>query len=107
MFAVFGFMAAGIIAGWLLRRRRVTWIGRVTMVLVWILLFLLGLEAGGDRNIMESLPTLGLEAVLVAVFSVAGSCLMAWLLWKWTEGGRRAKSGGDTCADTDAEVRDR
>lgn len=85
MFAVFGFMVAGVIAGWLLRRYRLKWMGKVTMVLIWVLLFLLGLEVGGDRSIVESLPTLGVEAVLIAVVSVLGSCLLALLLWRWVK----------------------
>lgn len=96
MFAVFGFMAAGVISGWLLRRYRLKWMGKVTMVLIWILLFLLGLEVGGDRSIVESLPTLGVEAVIIAVVSVLGSCLLALLLWRWVrrDEGNKEKSEG-------------
>ena len=67
MFAVFGFLAGGLIAGWFLRRRRFAWTGRLSVFLIWLLLFLLGLEAGGNRMVMQSLPSLGLEALGVAV----------------------------------------
>ena len=63
MFAVFGFLAGGLIAGWCLRRRRFAWTGRLSVFLIWLLLFLLGLEAGGNRMVMQSLPSLGLEAL--------------------------------------------
>lgn len=82
MLMVFGFLLAGVLAGYLLRRFRVKWIGKVTMVLIWILLLLLGVEVGSNRQLIESLPTLGLEAAAVAVVSLVGSCLMAMLLWK-------------------------
>ncbi len=82
MLIVFGFLLAGVLAGYLLRRFRVKWIGKVTMVLIWILLLLLGVEVGSNRQLIESLPTLGLEAAAVAVVSLVGSCLMAMLLWK-------------------------
>ena len=81
MFAVFGFLAGGLIAGWCLRRRRFAWTGRLSVFLIWLLLFLLGLEAGGNRMVMQSLPSLGLEALGVAVACAAGSCVMALLLW--------------------------
>ena len=81
MFAVFGFLAGGLIAGWCLRRRRFAWTGRLSVFLIWLLLFLLGLEAGGNRMVMQSLPSLGLEALGVAVVCAAGSCVMALLLW--------------------------
>ena len=81
MFAVFGFLAGGLIAGWCLRCRRFAWTGRLSVFLIWLLLFLLGLEAGGNRMVMQSLPSLGLEALGVAVVCAAGSCVMALLLW--------------------------
>ena len=81
MFVVFGFLAGGLIAGWFLRRRRFAWTGRLSVFLIWLLLFLLGLEAGGNRMVMQSLPSLGLEALGVAVACAVGSCVMALLLW--------------------------
>ena len=81
MFAVFGFLAVGLLVGWFLRRRRFAWTGRLSVFLIWLLLFLLGLEAGGNRMVMQSLPSLGLEALGVAVACAAGSCVMALLLW--------------------------
>ena len=76
MFVVFGFMAAGVLTGWLLRRHRAGWTGKVTMALL-----ILGVEVGSDRRIVESLPTLGVEAAVIAVVSLLGSCLAALLLW--------------------------
>ena len=92
MFKVFAVLVAGVLAGYLMRRIRVRWMGKVTMVLIWILLLLLGIEVGGDRRIMESLPTLGLEAAVIAVVTALGSCLMAWLLWRMTARKRDGKS---------------
>lgn len=93
MLIVFGFLLAGVLAGYLLRRFRVKWIGKVTMVLIWILLLLLGVEVGSNRQLIESLPTLGLEAAAVAVVSLVGSCLMAMLLWKWISRSEGRKEG--------------
>ena len=79
MFTVILFLFAGIAAGRLLRNRDCGW---VSTILIWSLLFLLGVEVGGNRTIISSLPSLGLDALLIAVLSLAGSCLFAWLLWR-------------------------
>ena len=45
MFKIILIMASGILAGWLLRRRNLRLLGRIISVLIWLLLFLLGVEA--------------------------------------------------------------
>ena len=94
MFAVFGFLAGGLIAGWCLRCRRFAWTGRLSVFLIWLLLFLLGLEAGGNRMVMQSLPSLGLEALGVAVVCAAGSCAAVWLLWMLIRSGSGKSTAG-------------
>ena len=44
-------------------------------------LFLLGVEVGGNRQIIEGLATLGLEAFSITIAAVIGSCMAAWALW--------------------------
>jgi len=45
------------------------------------LLFLLGIEVGGNRRIVEGLATLGVEAFVITLACVLGSCILAWGLW--------------------------
>ena len=47
----------------------------------WILLFLLGVEVGGNRQIIEGLATIGLEAFVITLAAILGSCICAWALW--------------------------
>ena len=47
------------------------------------LLFLLGLEVGNNRQIIEGLATLGIEALIITLACLTGSCLLAWGLWRW------------------------
>ncbi|MDY6292507.1 MAG: LysO family transporter [Bacteroidales bacterium] len=75
-------MAAGIVAGWLLRRHQFKWINALLMVLVWALLFFLGVEVGENDNVLNSLNKLGLEALLLSIAGTAGSIALAWALWK-------------------------
>ena len=49
---------------------------------------MLGAEVGGNEQIIAALPTLGVEALLLAVCSVLGCCVLAWALWKSVKGDR-------------------
>lgn len=82
MLIMMGIMSGALFLG-VICRRRLPWIGKVTTALVWLLLFLLGLEVGGNRQIVEALPTLGVDALVIAVFATLGSISAAGLLWRW------------------------
>ena len=84
-------MAAGIAAGWLLRRRTFKWLDTLLTVLVWALLFFLGVEAGSNPSVIAGLKELGAEALLLGIAGIAGSIVAAWALWRVIKG----KEGGD------------
>lgn len=84
-------MAAGIGAGYLLRRRPLRHLGKVISLLIWILLFLLGVEVGGDERIVKGIASLGLEAVVITFAGVCGCGVLALILWKLVKG----KKGGE------------
>ena len=85
-------MFCGMGVGWLLRGRLSTAVQRLIMVLIWLLLFLLGVEAGSNPRIVGSITTLGLEALLLAVAGIAGSAVLAWALWRWSKGRKNVES---------------
>ena len=74
-------MLCGILIGYLARKRELSGIGRLITSLIWMLLFLLGIEVGSNKQIIESLGTLGLEALAITFAAIAGSCVAAWALW--------------------------
>ena len=82
MFIVVIFIFAGIALGRLLRGRQTAWLSRLLTVLIWLLLFLLGLEVGSNRQLIASLPTLGAEAAVIALMATPGSCIAAYALWR-------------------------
>ena len=95
MFIVILFIFWGIAAGYVLRKRFSgacdtvqTLQGRLITYLIWLLLFLLGVEVGGNEQIIKALPTLGVEALLLSAATVVGCCSLALGLWKMT-GGKR------------------
>ena len=75
-------MFSGIAFGYLMRRHRFTHISKIIISFIWILLFVLGVEVGGDPKVMNSLHTLGIEAIFIAGVSILGSAVAAMLLWK-------------------------
>ena len=85
MLIVAAIMFAGMLAGYLLRgQKKILRINaRLTMWVIYLLLFFLGLAIGGDDYIMHQLPELGLMALLISVVAVGGSILTAWLLWRF------------------------
>lgn len=58
------------------------WQGRIVTWLIWLLLFLLGIEVGSNEMIVRSLPTLGVEALLLSTAATLGCCVLAWALWR-------------------------
>lgn len=81
MFIIIGIMLTGMLAGYLLRSKRLSWIHRIITFLIWVLLFLLGIDVGGNEAIIRGLHTLGLEALIITLAAVVGSTLAAWGLW--------------------------
>lgn len=92
MFIVIVFILSGILCGYSLRKRKTEWLSQALTLLVWVLLFLMGIEVGSDEHIMQSLPTLGVEALVVAALATIGSCTGAWMLWRYvSRRGRTAR----------------
>ena len=93
MFIVILFIFLGILSGVLCRKlstgARISltdvaarWQGRIVTWLIWLLLFLLGIEVGSNEMIVRSLPTLGVEALLLSSTATLGCCVLAWILWR-------------------------
>lgn len=84
MFVVVTIMLLGIGAGWLLRNRGIApAVGRLVMAAIFLLLFLLGVSVGTNRQIMDNLSTLGVEALLIGGAATLGSVLCAWGVWRF------------------------
>lgn len=74
-------MFAGIAFGYLLRSKKIRFIHWVVTTLIWLLLFLLGLEVGVNEIVVRQFGTLGFEAFLLASAGTLGSVVFAWVLW--------------------------
>ena len=80
MFTIIGLMLTGMLLGFLLRKQKLSGIHKVITVLIWLLLFLLGIDVGGNQKIINGLHTIGLEAIVITLAAVLGSLAAAWAL---------------------------
>ncbi|MFZ4726013.1 MAG: LysO family transporter [Paludibacter sp.] len=81
MFIVISCMIAGIVIGYFFRHKKPMFIHRLIITLIWVLLFLLGLEIGVNERIISQFAKLGFDAFLLAIAGTFGSVLTAWILW--------------------------
>ena len=82
MLVIFAVIIGGIITGRLLSSWRLVFVSRMITVIIWLLLFLLGLEVGSDPTVVGGMATLGRTAFVIFACSVAGRICMSWLLWR-------------------------
>lgn len=82
MFIIIGLMLTGMLLGYLFRSRNLRKIHQLITLLIWALLFILGVEVGSNEQIIKGLHTIGLEAVVLTLGGTMGSVLAAWALWR-------------------------
>ena len=99
MLVIFAVIIGGIATGRLLIGRRLAFVPRLITVIVWALVFRLGVEVGSDAAVVGSLATLGGAALAIFALSVAGSIFAAWLLWRRIRGRAVPADDGEAAAD--------
>ena len=82
MFIVILLMGCGVALGVVLRGRCLKGVHRAVTGLIWLLLFLLGVEVGGNPRVVGSLGSLGVEAIVLALSGVLGSALLCKVLFR-------------------------
>ena len=99
MIVTIGILLAGFLFGLLLKGRVKLPTSAITMASICLLLFILGLEIGGNDELLGNLPTMGLTALIVTVLAVLGSVVLARLFTKKEEmagGATRTEASGGT-----------
>ncbi|MDC7242060.1 MAG: LysO family transporter [Spirochaetales bacterium] len=83
MLTVIIIMTAGMAAGYLLRNYRNLFRGldRTVSYVIYILLFLLGITVGRNETIVRNFHLIGLKALIITAASVAGSLVLAALVY--------------------------
>ena len=83
IFAILGSLLTGLVIGYIIKGRQVPGIGRILTVLVWVLLFGLGIKVGTDEEVVDKLPIIGMEALFITIGAITGSVFFAWVLWRF------------------------
>ncbi len=83
MFIVIGLMLAGVLVGFIFRGKKMLRISHIIMTLICLLLFLLGTEVGGNQQLIKSLHTIGIEAIIITIAALLGSVVGSKALWQW------------------------
>ena len=91
MLKIVAIMLSGMAVGFLLRKRRLRVVPHLVTVLIWLLLFFLGVEVGENPQVINGISHLGLEALWLSLAGLAGTVLFSWALWRWVS----SKKGGD------------
>lgn len=77
-----------MLTGWLVGlafrgKKKVTrWVDRAILIAIFLLLFFMGLSIGSNQLLVGALPTLGLNALIIAVGATIGSVILGWFAWK-------------------------
>lgn len=82
MFIVIVCMLLGIAAGYLLRSKKPRFTQQLIITLIWLLLFLLGLEVGGNEQVVRQSGKIIFQAFVIATAGTLGSVVAAKFLWK-------------------------
>ena len=83
MYIPLGLMFVGILLGSLTRNRFKIKLSGAIMVVICLLLFVLGLELGHNKELLSSFATIGVSAIAISVLAVTGSCITGWLFYKF------------------------
>ena len=84
---------SGMAVGFLMRKRQLRIVPNLVTVLIWLLLFFLGVEVGENPQVIGGITTLGIEALWLSLAGLAGTILFSWVLWQWVKG---KKKGGES-----------
>jgi len=83
MIPVLLFMTIGFILGYVLRNKSkfILFSNKATTLIIYLLLFLLGIGVGLNKTIVSNMAKIGLQAILITFGAVFGSLILAYLTY--------------------------
>lgn len=84
MFGVLSLMTLGIIIGYFISNNKkiILLADKLTGYTIFLLLFLLGIGVGLNQKVIDNLPTLGIQALLLSLGAIFGSLICAYITYK-------------------------
>jgi hypothetical protein len=69
-------LVAGMLLGYFLREKRAINLGKLTLGIILVLIFSLGFGIGSNSVLLDSLPDVGLSAVVIASLAILFSIIL-------------------------------
>jgi predicted ABC-type exoprotein transport system permease subunit len=69
-------LVAGMLFGYFLREKRKVNLGKLTFGIILVLIFSLGFGIGSNSELLNSLPEVGLSAVVIASLAIVFSVIL-------------------------------
>jgi predicted ABC-type exoprotein transport system permease subunit len=69
-------LMAGMLLGYFLREKRKVNLGKVTLGIILVLIFSLGFSISSNNELLNSLPEVGLSAVVIASLAIVFSVVL-------------------------------
>lgn len=84
MIQVLLLMTIGLILGYVLRSKTkfILFSNQATTLIIYMLLFLLGIGVGLNKTIVSNMANIGLQAILLTFGAVLGSLILAYITYK-------------------------
>jgi len=84
MLPVLLLMTLGFVLGYVLRNKTkfIQFSNKATTLIIYALLFLLGIGVGLNKTIVSNMTTIGLQAILITFGAVLGSLIFAYITYK-------------------------
>lgn len=76
-------MFFGVAVGLIFRNKPLKQLPKAISIVIYILLFFLGVTVGTNEMIIENLHTLGVQAFIITIGALLGSITMSWLAYKY------------------------
>ena len=84
MITVLLLMTIGFIIGYVLRNKTkfILFSNKATTLIIYMLLFLLGIGVGLNKTIVSNMVNIGLQAILITFGAMLGSLIFAYITYK-------------------------
>ncbi|NLR94330.1 MULTISPECIES: LysO family transporter [Flammeovirga] len=77
------FLGGGVLVGYLFRKRASLQekVEKGISVMIWVLLFFLGISIGANQEVIESIHIIGWKAFILTIGGIAGSIACSYLVY--------------------------
>ena len=86
-------------------KSRMTWVGSFMNVLIYVMVLLLGMRMGANEEVIKSLPSIGLQSLLVTILVIVSGMVGVTVVRKLLHIGRfgRNSAGGEVMTNREEQ----